>query len=173
MFFGKSRAHDPERSLTSTARSYQRRGVALLDVIVGGIVLAIGMTVVITLTSRSIAWQADGERRLVASWLADELLSMVVVEGPREYERIYDSNGRFEPPFDQFEFELDITELSVTDPYLVTATISWEQGRSTRSIQVQSFITERAGEEADRTPLEPIDRISRYYGVEDESATNK
>ena len=147
-----------------------RRGVALLDVVVGGIVLAIGMTVVITLTSRSIAWQSDGEHRLVASWLADEMLSMVVVEGPREYGRIYDTNGRFEAPYDAFEFDLEITELSVTEPYLVTATVSWEQGRSVRSIQVQSFIAERAGEELDRAPFEPIDRISRYYGVEENAA---
>ncbi len=140
------------------------RGLALLDVIVGGIVLAIGMTVVITLTSRAIAWQSDGERRLVASWLADELLSMVVVEGPREYGRIYDTSGRFDPPFQEYQYDLEITELNVTEPYVVTATISWEQGRSARSIQVQTYIAQRAVEEADRKPFEPIDRISRYYG---------
>jgi len=154
-------------SMNPTRSIISRRGAALLDVVIGGVVLAIGMTVVLSLTSRSIAWQADGERRLVASWLADELLSMVMVEGPNEYERIYDSNGRFQPPFEDYQYELDITELSITEPYLVTATISWDHGRSSRSIQVQSFITQRSGEEEDRAPVEPIDRIARYYENEE------
>lgn len=149
-----------------SVRSRTRKGMALMDVIVGGIVLAIGMTVVLALTSRSISWQADGERRLVASWLADELLSMVVVEGPVEYGRIYDTSGTFEPPFDQYQYDLEITEISVTEPYLVTATISWEHGRSTRDIQVQTFIAQRMAEVGERVPVEPVDRLSRYYGEE-------
>jgi len=148
------------------ARCTRRRGMALMDVIVGGIVLAIGMTVVLALTSRSLSWQADGERRLVASWLADELLNMVVTEGPMEYSRIYDTSGRFDPPFQDFEYELEIQEISVTEPYFVSATISWEHGRSMRSIEVQTFITQRPSEGAARAPDEPIDRLERYYGEE-------
>ena len=148
-----------------------QRGAALLDVVLGGVVLAIGMTVVLSLTSRSIAWQSDGEHRLVASWLADELLSMVVIEGPREYSRIYETQGKFDPPYDKYEFELDIQELSITEPYLVTAKVMWDAGRDKQSIEAQTYIAERAGEELDRMPVEPIDRISRYYEQEEEASS--
>ena len=82
--------------------SRARRGFALVDVIIGGVLLAVGLAVIISLNSRSLANQVDGERQLTASWLADELLSMVLVNGPVDYPKMNDTSGRFEPPFEEF-----------------------------------------------------------------------
>ena len=62
--------------MTAMPRRRPRRGFALMDVIVGGVMLGIGLAVVLTLASRAIASQAQGERQMVAAWLLDELLAM-------------------------------------------------------------------------------------------------
>ncbi len=70
----------PRRRFGTSRRT--RKGFALVDVIVGGAMLGIGLGAIISVTARSLTQQSDGERRLVASWLADELLNMVLLEGP-------------------------------------------------------------------------------------------
>ena len=51
-----------------------RRGWALIDVIVGGVILGIGMAAVISIAERSLAMQQRSERELVAAQLLDGLL---------------------------------------------------------------------------------------------------
>ncbi len=144
-----------------------RRGLALLDVMVGGIMLGIGLAVVMTVASRALNRQTDGEMRITAAWLADELLNMVLVEGPVKYPQLYDTSGRCDPPFDNFAFELDIKDQGLGMPFDVTATIRWPASRPINSIQVQTAIAARRGEAIEeRAPLEPVDRDSRYFDDE-------
>lgn len=149
-------------------REPARRGIALLDVIVGTVMLAIGLAVVISLTSRSLVSQTDGEKRLVASWLADELLAMVVVEGPEDYPKLYDTSGRFAAPFAEYTYDLNIEYTGVITPFRVTATIGWASGDREQQIQVQTMIAPRREEveeeeETLRAPSEPLDRETRDY----------
>ena len=145
------------------------RGFALMDVLVGGVMLAIGLAVILSIASRSISAQTTGERQMIAAWLLDELLSMVLVEGPIEFPRIQATSGRFDPPFDLYEFDVNLKDLGVNQPFLVTATVRWAQGHSTRQVQAQTYTTLRNDElYEDRLPLEPIDRISRWYGDDEE-----
>lgn len=147
-------------------RTTRRRGVALIDVILGGVLLAIGLAVVITLATRSLKSQTDGEKRLIASWLADEFLSMVLVEGPVNYPKLYDNHGRCDPPFDEFEYDVDIEDQGLNAPFRVTATIHWPSGGGSKSVQVQTLIAERGGDPYQpRAPLEPVDRLDRWYEI--------
>ncbi len=149
--------------------SLRRRGFALLDVIVGGVMLGIGLSVVLSVTSRSLATQSDGEKRLVASWLADGLLAMVLVEGPVEYPKHYHPSGEFAPPFDGFEFEIDIEDIGPSEPFRVTATVRWPGGRSYREVTAETLIALRLGDSFQpRAPAEPVDRFARYYDDEDQ-----
>ena len=149
--------------------SLRRRGFALLDVIVGGVMLGIGLSVVLSVTSRSLATQSDGEKRLVASWLVDGLLAMVLVEGPVEYPKHYHPSGEFAPPFDGFEFEIDIEDIGPSEPFRVTATVRWPGGRTYREVTAQTFIAMRLGDSFQpRAPAEPVDRFARYYDDEDQ-----
>lgn len=154
------------------------RGVILLDVIVAAIVLAIGMTLVVSLSTESLMRQVDGENRMKAAWLADELLSMVVVEGPDEFLSGSPSSwmgsaaddGRFEPPFDNFRYEMDIEQVGDYQPFLVTATVRWPRSNGMGEVAVSTKIARRHGEEEEelpREPLEPLDRDARYYDDED------
>jgi len=147
----------------------RRRGFALLDVIVGGVMLGIGLSVVLSVTSRSLATQSDGEKRLVASWLVDGLLAMVLVEGPVEYPKHYHPSGEFAPPFDGFEFEIDIEDIGPSEPFRVTATVRWPGGRTYREVTAETFIAMRLGDSFQpRAPAEPVDRFARYYDDEDQ-----
>lgn len=144
------------------------RGMALVDVIVGTVMLGIGLSVVLSVTSRALAVQADGEKRLQAAWLVDGLLTMVLVEGPVMYPRLYYLNDRFGTPFEAFEYEIDIEDMGLRQPYRVTATVRWPGGRGYREVSGQTYITERLGDPLEpRAPIEPIDRLGRYYEDED------
>ena len=72
-----------------------RRGIALMDVILGALMLGIGLTVIVSLASRSISLQAQSQRQLTAAWLVDELLAMVLVEGPVTSPKLHATDGRF------------------------------------------------------------------------------
>jgi hypothetical protein len=141
--------------------------MALIDVIVGGVLLAIGLSVVISLATRSLKTQTDGEKRLIASWLADELLTMVLVEGPVDYPKLYDNHGYCAYPFDEFEYDIDIEDRGVNATFRVTATVSWPSGADYQQIQVQTLIADRGGDpNQPRAPAVPVDRAERWYELE-------
>ncbi len=157
--------------------SRKRTGMALIDVIIGALLLGVGLAVILSLSSRSLASQTEGERIMVASWLADELLSMVLVEGPEDYRHLYDMDGWFYEPFDDYFYSVEIIDNGEGMAYTVTATVGWEQGRDTREIQIQAAIAARGGEpEQIREPYERLDREQRDYerlfgdDLEDEEA---
>ena len=156
--------------MTTSHRSRSRRGFALMDVIVGGMMLSIGLGVVLMLASRALSSQAQGERQMVAAWLLDELLAMVVVEGPVEFPHLQPTHGRFDPPFDGFEFDVNLEDLGVGKPFLVTATVRWPRGREERQVQAQTYIATRYVDPEnpieERVPIEQIDRIGRWYDDE-------
>ena len=143
------------------ARRSRRRGFALVDVIVSGILLAIGLTTILTLAARGLRLQQQGEQEILAAALLDELLSSVLTEGPVDFPKLHDTFGRFEAPFDEFEFEIEIEDPAVGDPYAVTATVTHDNGTS---YSVATLIAMKLGEETDpiREPDQPVDREGRY-----------
>lgn len=148
----------------TTARRHPRRGFALIDVIAGAVMLGIGLAAVISIASRSLAAQVDGEHKIVASWLADEKLSMVLVEGPEEFPKIHDTFGTFEAPFEEYEYEIDIQDQGPRQPFRVIAHIRWPKATGWGEIAVETLVAARLGEETvSRMPVEIIDRESRYY----------
>jgi hypothetical protein len=129
--------------------------------------LGIGLAAVISITSRALATQSDGEKRLQAAWLADELLNMVLVEGPKDYGVLYDMAGAFYEPFEEFGYTVDIEDVTPDLLYRVTATVSWGE-RERDFIEVQALISQRQGDpEQLREPLEPVDREARWYEDEE------
>ncbi len=142
----------------------RHRGVALMDAIIGGVMLGVGLAVVVSLASRSIAIQAQSQHLLTAAWLVDELLAMVLVEGPQDYPKLYATSGRFEFPFEDYEYEVHIEDIGLRQPYKVTASVRWPHGDDFRQAQAQTYIAQRLGDpDQTRIPVEPIDRIARHY----------
>ena len=141
----------------------RRRAFVLADVLIGGVMLGIGLITIISLTTRSLARQTEGEKRVVASWLADEILSMAVVEGPDRYRMLYDLDGHFAVPHDDFSYRIDIDTPPEGVPYRVGVEIRWSD-RPADVLFIETLIAYRdvAPEEELREPLEMLDREARY-----------
>jgi hypothetical protein len=154
------------------ARAGSPRGIALMEAILAGLILGVGLAVVISLTGRSLTNQTDGEKQMVAAWLVDELLSMVLVEGPVAYPKLYDTRGRFDPPFEDFYYDVNVDDRGLGEPFGVLATVRWRSGRDYRSVQAETLIAERPTDimnpDEIRAPLLPLDRMSRWYDDEEQ-----
>ena len=143
-----------------------RRGFALLDVIIAGVILAIGLTTLFSITARSLQMQKEGEVQVVAASLLDTLLGSVLTEGPVDYPKLQSTSGRFDPPFDDFEFQVRITDRGEGTAYEVNATVFHDSGRE---YSCDTLIAPKLGGEPDplREPIEPLDRESRYEELYD------
>jgi len=157
--------NQPTKTIRRTQPS-TRRGIALLDALIGGVLLGIGLAVVLSIGSRALNNHQEGERRLQAAWLADELCSLILVEGPEQYGRLYDLSGAFEPPFDQFLYDIDIDNREPALPARVRVVISWPGARS--PVDVETYIAKRKGYEDEPEPLrEPVEVIERQQRWDD------
>jgi len=142
----------------------RRHGLALIDVIIGSVMLAVGLAIVISMSSRSLLRQGDAERQITASWLADEIFAMILVVGPEEYEKTYPDSGEFEQPFKQFSYQIEIEEgATYYSPVDAQVTIFWDVAGNKHNVKMETKIARRHGEEQDRAPAEPIDREARYW----------
>tara|TARA_B100001750_G_C15414313_1_gene549455 strand:- start:205 stop:669 length:465 start_codon:yes stop_codon:yes gene_type:complete len=144
----------------------KRKGIALIDVIIGSAMLAVGLGVVISMSSRSLARQSYADKQITASWLIDELFAMILVVGPEEYAKTYPIEGRFEPPFNAYSYNLEFEDESEYIPIIVNASVSWNSAGSERSLSMETMIARRHGEEegpVERIPAEPVDREQRYW----------
>ena len=142
----------------------KRSGIALIDVIIGSAMLAVGLGIVISMSSRSLAQQSNAEKQITASWLADEILSMLIVVGPEEYSKTYSLQGRFDPPFNQYTYDIELEDESEFSPFYVKTIIAWQASSIERQLSIETVISKRHGEEpVERVPAEPIDRELRYW----------
>ena len=120
----------------------KRSGVALVEVIVAGLILAAGLGSIFSLTGASMGTQTEGANRIVAAWLADSLLGMVITEGPSRYARRNADEGVFDAPFSAYEYEIRILDQGERDPFQVTATVRWGPG-PTDLVRVQTSVATR------------------------------
>lgn len=138
-----------------------RRGFALVDVIIAGVILAIGLTTLFSITTRSLRLQKEGEIQVVSASLLDTLLSTVLTEGPLDYVKLHSTNGRFDPPFSDFEYQVRLDDPGEGTAVNVRATVTHETGLE---YSCETLIAVKLGEEPDpiREPEEMIDRQARY-----------
>lgn len=138
-----------------------RKGFALLDAILGGALLALGLAGVVTLSQRSLAMLQRGEHEAIAAAMLDELLSQVVTEGPGEFARNRESAGRMAAPWPDWEFSVEVVPNGEGDPADVRAMVRDPLGREYRcATRVAPHDDTAAPEE--RAPSEPIDRTQRW-----------
>lgn len=142
-------------------RSATRRGVALIDAIVGAVVLGISLAAIIGLGGQAARSQSHGEELQVAAMLADEQLNLVLARGPDDYAKRFPVRGQCEAPFERFGFELAISGGTGGAPYRVRTKIAWPSGGDSRSLVIEAFIAPRPGDDPDpiRYPGAPVERI--------------
>lgn len=155
-----SRRHS---AFATSARPRARRGFALMDAVLAGVLLSIGMVAVLTVGGQALTLQRRGEIDVRAAAALDELLSMVLTEGPVDFPDLHPTSGTFDAssPYEGFRYQLEIDSGGAGVPALVRATLEHESGRR---YEIETMIAEKRGEEPDpiRTPYEPIDREARH-----------
>lgn len=154
---------------TNRSRRPKRRdsGIALIDVIVGGILLAVGLTAILSLGARSLSLHQRGEREVIAAALIDDLLGTVLADGPKDFPDLHEMRGFCDPPYEDFQFLVEIDDGNSGVPYKVAVTV--QHTGTGDAWTVETLIAAKLGEEPDpeRMPVEPIDREERYREQEE------
>ena len=105
--------------------------------------------------------QQRSERDLLAATLVDGLLNEVLATGPVEWMEQRAQDGRFEAPFQDWQWQVEIRKQEVGDPYRVMAVVRDPNGTA---YEVETLMAPRItdAEEPERRPQTPIDRQARY-----------
>ena len=152
--------HRPPRPL----RLARARGFALVDVIVGAVILGAALTVVIGLAGQAVTAQLRGQDLATAAMLADEQLNLVLARGPDDYERRFEAQGPCDEPFQDYSYSVEIGGSGEGGPYYASATISWDRAWGTQTLTIRTLVATRiAGEDfesdPERRPETPIQRV--------------
>ena len=136
------------------------RAFALVDIVVATVLLGVALASILGLTSRAIDAQVRGEHLRTAAMLLDERLNLVLARGPDSYGKEWPTEGRCDPPFEDYRFELDFDSPGAGDPYTVTATVSWNSIGRERSETITTLMAPRLGEDPDpiRAPAQSVER---------------
>lgn len=139
------------------------RGFALVDAIVAGVLLGVGLAVVIGLTGSAIASQRKGEELQKAAMLADEQLNLVLAVGPEQFTSDFETKGVCAPPFEAYAYEVRLSPGEGAEPYFVEAVITWGSGGRDRSLVIETLVAPRRGDEPDpiRAPEKIVEREGR------------
>lgn len=139
-----------------------RRGFALVDGIVAGVLLGAGLAIIIGLAGRALASQRQGAELHKAAMLADERLNLVLAMGPDRYESVFDLRGVCEAPFGEFVYEVDLDAGEGPEPYTVEVVIRRASDEGVLA-RVQTLMSAARGEDPDpeREPDEVIERVDR------------
>ena len=146
-------------------RGHQRRGFALIDAILGGALLALGLASVVTLSQRSLAMLQRGEREAMAAAMLDELLAQVVVEGPKRFAEVREASGRLSAPWPDWEYTVEIQSGGEGDAYGVLAVVRDPTGVEYRCATRVAPEPDEI-EPVERAPEKPIDRPGRFDAAE-------
>ncbi|MSR44392.1 MAG: hypothetical protein EXS15_03415 [Phycisphaerales bacterium] len=148
------------------------RAFALMEVVIAGIILAIGLGSIVSLAARALMDQQRGERAVIAAALLDELLASVLVDGPEDWPKLHDRSGACDSPWADFEYQVDIEKAEPGEPCDVLAIIRDPVGREFRCA---TRIALRLGDEPnpDRMPSEAIDRQAYFDSKAEGSSAPK
>lgn len=139
---------------------HKRRGMALLEALVAGAILAVGLAVLVSIAGGALSAQKLGEDRVIVASLADQLLNEVLAEGPEVYLQTYDLEGTFAAPFSNYSYQMIIEPQGETQPHFVSVTIEWLSGGRRRTETVDTLISSPRDDENEqlREPGTPIAR---------------
>ena len=146
-------------------RARTRRGWALVDVIVGGVILAVGLAAVVSIAQRALAMQQRAEREVAAAALVDGLLNEVLATGVVEWQLTKLPEGSFDAPFEEWDWNVEIKAQAQGDPHRVVAIVRDPAGTEYR---IETLIAPRPDDLPDpvRAPATPIDRQARYDALQ-------
>lgn len=138
----------------------RRRGFALLDVLVAGVLLGAALVTILSLGAQAMSAAVRGEELRRAAMLADEKLTEVLAVGPERYLDGFTMEGLGDGPFEGLEYRIEIDDQGTGLPFEVSVTVTWESSGRMRSETVETLMSPRQDQEdpIERQPEEPIER---------------
>lgn len=143
-----------------------RRGFALAEALIAGVVLAIGIAVVVRIAMQSMANQRRGELAVAAAGIMDALLSEVLLTGVEEAGSYRSSAGPCDDPWSDFTYEVSIGTADPGKPYPVHVAVTDPLGRIYACDTLIAPRAEMDEDERNRRPEEPLDREARHDELE-------
>lgn len=137
-----------------------RRGVILVDAILGAVLLGMALAALLTIAGRAVRAQGEGQRMATAAALIDEQLNLVLARGPDNYASRFPVDGPCDAPFGDYTYWIDISGGQSGRAYDVVVTVQWAYAGRLRTASVSTKIAPREGDEPDpqRAPAEPVER---------------
>lgn len=137
-----------------------RRGIILVDAIVGAVLLGAALAAILTIAGRAVRAQGEGQRMATAATMIDEQLNLILARGPDNYASRFETEGPCDPPLDDFRYRIDIGGGQSGNAYDVVVTVEWVYAGRIRSASVATKIAPREGDDPDpeRRPAEPVER---------------
>lgn len=137
-----------------------RRGVVLVDVLVGAVLVGLALVAINSAIAHALARQNDGEHLEIAAMLADEQLNLVLLRGPDSYSSRYPVRGMCEAPFERFRYMVEFSGGEAGDAYVVRAVVLWSTSAGERNVAIETRIAPRSDTEEfpDRTPEQTVER---------------
>src|SRR5258708_37271202 len=86
-----------------------RRGIVLVDVIIGVVLLAIALATIVAIAGRAIASQVRGEQLHAAAMLLDERLNLVLMDGVEPYLNGAGLSGTGEVAFEAYAYAVNMS----------------------------------------------------------------
>lgn len=138
----------------------RRRGVILVDAILGAVLLGMALAAMLTIAGRAVRAQGEGQRIATAAALIDEQLNLVLARGPDNYASRFPTDGPCDAPFSEYSYRIDISGGQSGEACDVVVTVQWVYAGRQRSASVETMIAPREGDEPDpeRAPAEPVER---------------
>ncbi len=127
-----------------------RRGFLLADVLLASVMLAVALSIFISMSGSALSVQHMGEQIGTAARLADEQLNLVLMRGPDTYASRFPIEGPCEAPFTDYRYRLDFADGESGIPYTVAVRIDWSSARGPQSILIETRIAPRLGDDPDR-----------------------
>jgi prepilin-type N-terminal cleavage/methylation domain-containing protein len=124
------------------SRAKRARAFSLIEMMAAIGVVGIG---VVGLT-QALSQTNETHRRLEQRQIANDLLRMKLAECAPIAEAAAPRTGKFDPPFDAYEWQIEVTPTEIAGLFRAKVQISWTGRRDRRSLRAETLVPQRLPE---------------------------
>lgn len=119
-----------------------RRAMTLVEVLVASVVLGVGVTGLISAAALSLRNQQRTEHRAAALYIAQEKLAAVDLIGAHAWAMGQETQGQETYGGVNYEWAIQIDQLSVGQLFSVNAKVKWLSGTGSRTVELETWLND-------------------------------